>query len=91
MKKTHLVNVLGREIPVKSSSSEEKVREVEAFVNERLGEIQARLSTADPQLVASLALLNLAESYLDLKSRSKELESIDKRVGSLLERLEKNV
>lgn len=91
MKKTHLVNVLGREIPVKSASSEEKVREVEAFVNERLREIQSRLSSADPQLVASLALLNLAESYLDLKSRSKELESIDRRMGSLLERLEKNV
>lgn len=86
MKATHLVTVLGREIPVRSSAPEKKVRAVETFVNERIDEISSRLAAADPQLVVTLALLNLAESYLEKQNlrTDKELEA---RIGSLLNKL----
>jgi cell division protein ZapA len=89
MTKAHLVTVLGREIPVRSSAPEEKVREIEAFVNTRIEGIRSRMTTADPQLLVTLAFLNLAESYLDLQSRQNSSGILDTRLTSILERLDK--
>ena len=89
MKTTHLVTVLGREIPVKSSAPEEKVRAVEAFVNVRIEEIRSRLTTADPQLVTIIALLNLAESYLERQAAQENKPLLDARMYSLLDNLDK--
>ncbi len=89
MTKAHLVTVLGREIPVRSSTPEEKVREIEAFVNTRIEGIRSRMAAADPQLLLTLAFLNLAESYLDLQSRQNSSGAVDTRLASILERLDK--
>lgn len=88
MTKAHLVTVLGREIPVRSSAPEQKVRQIEAFVNERIEMIRSRLTAADPQLVAILALLNLAESYLELETHPSHPQELDARFAQLLERLD---
>jgi cell division protein ZapA len=64
VKAAHHIRVLGRELKVRSSASAETVREVEAFVNQRLGEVAASIPAADQQLVMLLTLLNIAESYL---------------------------
>lgn len=85
----HLVTVLGREIPVRSAAPEEKVREVEAFVNERIEAIRIRLTTADPQLLVTLALLNLSESYLELQRRQDcSGSTLEARLASMLEQLD---
>ncbi len=85
----HLVTVLGREIPVRSAAPEEKVREVEAFVNERIEAIRSRLTTADPQLLVTLALLNLSESYLELQHRQDGSGStLEARLTSMLDQLD---
>ena len=89
MKTTHLVTVLGREIPVKSSAPEEKVRSVETFVNARIDEIRSRLTAADPQLLVILALLNLAESHLEQQSVQTGTAALDTRINNLLDRLDK--
>lgn len=88
MTKAHLVTVLGREIPVRSAAPEEKVREIETFVNTRIDTIRARLTTADPQLLVTLVLLNLAESYLDLQAQQTGSKNLDAKVNSMLERLD---
>ncbi len=66
MNSSHRVRVLGRELQVKSHAPSELVQEVEAFVNEKVAEVAASVKTSDTQLVAILALLNIAESYLAL-------------------------
>lgn len=88
MKATHLVTILGREIPVKSSASETAVREVEAFVNSRINEIRGKLTTADPQLVVTLALLNLAEQYLAQQAGQATVAALDAKVQGMLECLD---
>ena len=70
MSSSHRVRVLGRELQVRSTATAETVREVEAFVNERLKEAAALLNTSDPQIIAILALMNIAESYLALISEN---------------------
>ncbi len=88
MKKAHLVTVLGREIPVRTAVQPEKVQQIEQFVHEQVEAIRTRLTTADPQLVVTLALLNLAETYLDLQARSQPDRQYDARLGQLIGRLE---
>lgn len=88
MVQAHLVTVLGREIPVRSAAPEEKVREVEAFVNARIDAIHKRLTTADPQLLATLALLNLAESYLEQQKQQTVATVPDTKINDMLERLD---
>ncbi len=88
MKATHLVTILGREIPVKSSAPEAAVREVETFANDRINEIRAKLAAADPQLVVTLAFLNLAEQYLAQQAGQQAMASLDAKVQGMLERLD---
>nr|WP_307726551.1 cell division protein ZapA [Trichlorobacter sp.] len=83
-----MVTVLGREIPVRSSAPETKVREVETFVNSRIETIRERLTTADPQLLVTLALLNLSESYLDLQGRQEGSSALETRIASMLEKID---
>jgi cell division protein ZapA len=89
MTKAHLVTVLGREIPVRSSAPEEKVREIEAFVNERIDTIRTRLTTADPQLLITLAFLNVAESCLELQAQLAGSKNLDEKLQTIVERLDK--
>jgi len=62
----HRVKILGRELQVRSTASRERVRQIEAYVNSTLAGIGASTKSDDLQVVAILALLNLAESYLEL-------------------------
>ncbi len=88
MAKPHLVTVLGREIPVRSAASEEKVREVEAFVNGRIEILRQRLTIADPQLIISLAMLNLAEEFLALQANQVGTTKLENRLSNILDRLD---
>ncbi len=88
MRQTHLVTILGREIPVKSSAPEAAVREVETFVNQRIHEISGRMTTADPQLLVTLAFLNLAEQYLAQRAVQAAATALDARLAVLVDRLD---
>lgn len=88
MAKPHLVTVLGREIPVRSAASEEKVREVETFVNGRIELLRQRLTIADPQLIISLAMLNLAEEFLTLQANQTGTDRLENRLSNILDRLD---
>jgi cell division protein ZapA len=88
VKQTHLVTILGREIPVKSSAPEAAVREVETFVNQRIHEITTKLAAADPQLVVTLALLNLAEQYLSQQAGTTDLDTLDGRLQEMVGRID---
>ena len=88
MKKSHAVTVLGREISVRSSASETKVKAVETFVNGKLQEIGSALRSGDAQLVLTLALLNTSEELLELRSRHEQDAVVDSRIGSMIAALD---
>jgi cell division protein ZapA len=88
MKTSHAVTILGRELSVRSSSPELKVKAVEAFVNGKLQEIGSALRSGDAQLVLTLALLNTSEELLELRSRSKQDALDDSRVSTMIATLE---
>lgn len=88
MKTSHAVTVFGRELSVRSSAPEEKVKAVEAFVNGKLQEIGSALKNGDAQLVLTLALLNTSEELLELRSRREQEAAVDGRMKSLIAALE---
>ena len=86
---THSIRVLGRELQVKSASSSEQVAQVEALVNDKLAEAAAAISGGDSQIVAILAMMNIAEAYLALKNeREEERRAIRERVTGIIGRLD---
>ena len=92
MNTSHRVRVLGRELQVRSEASTEAVREVEAFVNEKLAEVAASINSADSQIVAILALMNIAESYLALvRENDAYRQRGSERISRLLYKLERNL
>jgi cell division protein ZapA len=88
MKTSHAVTILGRELSVRSSAPEVKVRAVETFVNGKLQGIGSALMNGDAQLVLMLALLNVSEELLELRSRQELDALVDSRIGVLIAALE---
>ncbi len=92
MSSLHRIKVLGRELKVRSSALPEKVQDIEMFVNGKLAEVAASIKGSDPQLVAILTLMNIAEEYLSLVkgqegARQHEIE----KVKVLLQKLDDNL
>ncbi|MHB8056440.1 MAG: cell division protein ZapA [Desulfuromonadaceae bacterium] len=88
MKTSHAVTILGRELSVRSSAPEAKVKAVEAFVNGKLQDIGGALRSGDAQLVLTLALLNTAEELLELRSQREQNAGIDSRISTIIAALE---
>lgn len=88
MKKSHAVTVLGRELSVRSSASEAKVKAVEVFVNGKLQEIGSALKNGDAQLILTLALLNTTEELLELRSRQELSAGTDNRLTAIIAQLD---
>ena len=85
----HRIKVLGRELQVRSTASPEQVRQIESFVNATIAEIEASTRINDQQVIAILALLNIAESYMEISWKSSESGRADNdRLTRLLYRVE---
>ena len=92
MSSSHRVRVLGREFQVRSTSPAETVREVETFVNEKLKEVAASINSADSQIIAILALMNIAESYLALvKENDVRNKEGNRRISRILGEMKSNL
>jgi cell division protein ZapA len=85
----HRVRVLGRDVQVKSMASPEQVAEIESFVNDTIAELQSSIKTADPQIIAIMALLNLAESCIQHVRENSMLERmVSDRISGLIRRID---
>ncbi len=92
MNSSHRVKVLGRELHVRSQALAESVREVETFVNGKLAEVAASAKTNDSQIIAILALMNIAESYLALvRENDAYKQQGSERISKLLYSLERHM
>ena len=92
MNSAHRIRVMGRELQVKSAASAESVRKIEAFVNEKLVEVEASVKGCDSQLVAILTLMNLGEAYLNLLRENESIRQQAKEtVSRMLQRLDENL
>jgi cell division protein ZapA len=85
----HRINVLGRELQVRSTASPERVRQIEEYINSRIAEAEDATICADPLIIAVLALLNIAESFIDFSSENaKRNKAEDERIFRLMQYIE---
>lgn len=64
------------------------MKAVEAFVNEKLQEIGTALRSGDAQLILMLALLNISEELLELRSQREQDATADGRISTIIAALE---
>lgn len=76
MSSLHRVRVFGRDVQVRSTASEEEVREVESYVNDVIAHLQSSMKTSDFQILSIMALLNIAESFLLKSEEYYRLENV---------------
>jgi cell division protein ZapA len=85
----HRINVLGRELQVRTTASPERVRQIEEYINSRIAEAEASAICADNLIIAVLALLNIAESFIDFSSESeKRSKAENDRIFRLMQYIE---
>jgi len=83
------IRLLGQKIVLKSGGDPEAIRDVMDLVTSKLNEAETRSRSVVPHHVALLALLDLAEEYLQAKKRAsdhqKRVEEKSSHLISLLE------
>lgn len=87
MNYSHRIKVFGRELLVRSETSPEKVREIETFLNDKIAEVSVTVKGGDPQVVAILTLMNIAEAYLELTGEQEGFRKQGEKVSHMLQRL----
>jgi cell division protein ZapA len=86
MKQSVTVQIAGVRYPLKTDEDERWVKQVAAFVDERVRELQKRARTMDSQAVAVLAALQIAEELFREKRNGRELRrKIREKSQSLLD------
>lgn len=92
MNSLHRVKVLGREVQVRTTASPDQVREIEAFVNSTINGLRDSMKTSDPQVIAIVALLNLAEACLQRAHEQDRMSGdVDDRAARLVRLIDEAV
>jgi cell division protein ZapA len=90
MKKSVAVKIAGQQYVLKSDGDEEAVREVAAYVDARIRDIQRQTRNVDTQALATLAALQIAEELFGERRAGAELRrKIREKGRSLLHFLER--
>jgi cell division protein ZapA len=86
MKQSVTVQIAGARYALKTDEDERWVRQVAAFVDERMRDLQKRGRTPDTQAVAVLAALQIAEELFRERRNGRELRrKIREKSQSLLD------
>lgn len=92
MKLLHNINVLGRELQVRSSATPDEVAAMQDLVNRKISEVKAAIGDADTQIVAILVLMNMAEAYFAIKKEvALPLEGTNSRIAKIISRIDETV
>jgi cell division protein ZapA len=85
MKRQVAVQIAGQRYVLRSDEGEEEtVRELAAYVDARMRDIQRHSRTADTQAVATLAALQIAEELFGERKATSELKRKIREKGRLL-------
>ncbi len=84
------VEIFGQLYNIKGSDDPGSIRELAAFVDAKMKEIQRGTGTVDPHRVAILAALTISDELFRLRKQREELESLaasaaDRLLGATVE------
>ena len=86
------IRIKGQTIALKTTGDAEFVREVIDLVSQRIEVAEKRTKATAPHHIAVLALLDLAEEYVQAKRRTKtHIKSLEKQTGDLFSLIEAEI
>lgn len=92
MSDTIKIEIFGQEYTFKSDVSEDHIRKIAQYVNEKIDDILSKGETTVRFNVAILAALNVAHDYFTLREDHKKLiESIEDRSKRLIKSIESRI
>ena len=74
---------------MRSAASPEEVAAMQDLVNTKIAEVKATIGDADTQIVAILALMNMAEAYFAAKKETADpVSCVDDRIKHIISRID---
>lgn len=85
MKNLVRVEILGRELALKSEEREERVKEIAGFVDGKIREAAGRTPMVPTLNLAILAAMNIADDYLRLRELNRSIEVKSERLIEMID------
>ena len=92
MLKSVEVQIMGQKFVVRSESSEEYVKQVATYVNDKINEILGKTKSVASLNVALLTAMNIADEFLKFKEKqANKHEGMSKRIEQMIELIDLHV
>ncbi|PIR16293.1 MAG: hypothetical protein COV46_09035 [Deltaproteobacteria bacterium CG11_big_fil_rev_8_21_14_0_20_49_13] len=86
MQKPIEVTILGQKFVIKSDSDESYVREVAAFVDQKMNDVLQKTKSVSNLNVAILSAMNIADEYFSYKKKKDQsVQAVEKKIGEMIE------
>jgi cell division protein ZapA len=85
MQKPVEVTILGQKFVVRSDSDDTYVRDVAAFVDQRMNDILQKTKSASNLNVAILSAMNIADEFFSFKRKKKQsVQAVEKKIEEMI-------
>lgn len=92
MQKPIEVTILGQKFVIRSSSDENYVREVAAFVDQRMNDVLQKTKSVSSLNVAILSAMNIADELFSYKhKKDQSVQNIEKRIKQMIELVDQHL
>ncbi len=92
MQKPVEVTILGQKFVIRSDSEETYVREVAAFVDQKMNDILQKTKSVSNLNVAILSAMNIADEFFSYKRKKEQaLQGVTKRIEETIELIDLHI
>ena len=92
MQKPIEVTILGQKFVIKTDSDESYVRDVAAFVDQKMSEILQKTKSVSNLNVAILSAMNIADEFFSYKKKKEQsLQDVGKKISDMIELIDQHM
>lgn len=86
MQKPVEITILGQKFVIRSDSDESYVKEVAAFVDQKMNEVLQKTKSVSSLSVAILSAMNIADDFFRYKGKKEEsCQGVEKKIKQIIE------
>ena len=86
------VGIFGQTYTIKGDTDAEYIRELAEYVNNKMEEVRANISSGNPTQVAILVALNIADEYFQLKKLKNGMENaVEEKAKNIISMLDEGL
>lgn len=92
MQKPIEVSILGQKFVIKSDSDESYVKEVAAFVDQKMNDVLQKTKSVSNLNVAILSAMNIADEYFNFKrKKTQSYQNVTKKIEEMIELIDLHI